>query len=301
MIQLSPGRKFYNSLSLAIERGDLAALESFYRHDAVQVDVGSGQVFTGRAAIVAAAGDTIAAAGPVRLAALEKIAEYGEAIGVEARVATRNEEFVIYDLFVLEAGAVRYQVTGTIAPRQLSAGQHGHAPDTAEHRFYARFHAAQQAADYAQLRTLYRPDAVVLFPSAGVVMPGREAILEMREKNARNGGASRRKAMVDYRDAPAVICAEEVANVKPGVPEHVRNLLSRGLGVSVNVASTSADPGYDVLSYEVLILRSGAVRYQFGGMIKPRLEELAAMSKQRADAIRDAWQTSNRMWANERR
>jgi ketosteroid isomerase-like protein len=84
LMQLSPGRRLYNGLSAAIERRDLAAVESFYRHDAVQMDVDSGQVFSGRAAIAAAVEDTIAAAGPIRVVALEKVAEHGDAVGVEA-------------------------------------------------------------------------------------------------------------------------------------------------------------------------------------------------------------------------
>jgi hypothetical protein len=214
-------------------------------------------------------------------------------------VATRNEQILIYDLLVLEAGAVRYQVTGTISGRHpFATHQRYSAAGTAELHFYKRIHAARQAADYPQLRTLYGPDAVALSPSVNLVVPGREAYLEATEKAARDSGVPLRKAIVNYRDAPGVICAEEVVNIMYAVPEATRDLLNRSLGAFGRPVNTPRGPGFDVLTYEVLILRSGAVRYQFSGMIKPRFEELLGMRKERSDAVFDAWRTSNRMLAN---
>lgn len=281
-MQRTAARMFYYSLCAALEKSDLAALAGLYRPDAVKLDVAAGQVLQGRDAIVAEVEQSARFEGPLRTTAIEFFVEHGDALGVEAAVATRYETGVIYDLIVLEAGLARVQIRGMISPRQAgtTAAPYGSA-HTAQRQFYDRVSAADKSRDYAQLGAMCRPDMAALFPSASAVIPGRDALLAEARRAARGAGRTRRESVVSYLDAPGVIVAEEMTAQETGMP-----------GVQDHL-----------LGYVALVVRGGLVQYVFQGLINPRLAEIRQEHRKRADAVHRAHERSlDRMgWAFGRR
>jgi ketosteroid isomerase-like protein len=271
-MQLSPGQSFYHRLHRAIESGDLAAVESFYRPDAVLASLSAGTVLQGRAAILASIRETVEAAGPVRPVSVESFLEHGEIIGVEATQATRFAQVQTYDMYVLRTGAVFRQFSGVFSPRRPSAPRTLGAPATPEQQLYQRLWRATEAADIAALRALYRPDAVLAAVGLDTVIQGRDAIID-HIRNARQGtDPGRFKTLVAFLEAPGLIATESIRGYQFG-----------GSGM---IADT------DVLGADCFLVQDGAVRYQFGNVISPRVPEIKAMLTARAAAVHRAQERS---------
>jgi ketosteroid isomerase-like protein len=264
-VQLTSGQAFHHRLSAAIETQDLPALASFYHPDAVRVSLSTGQVFRGLGAILADIDQTLKVAGHVKPVAVDSFVEYGDIICVEATQATRFAQVQTYDIYVLQAGAIRQQFSGTISPRQHVTPQDPGTQTTPERQFHRRFCIAMQKPDLAELRALYRPDAVWIFASGGQVFPGRDAIVDSVRQSLRSG-PPQLKALTRFIEAPDVICVEGIAAEK-----------FSGLVL-------------DVQYYEIFLLQAGAIRYRVNGMISPRPAEIAPVLQRQHDITISALQ-----------
>jgi hypothetical protein len=98
-MQLTPGQAFYHRLSTAIEKQDIATLDTLYQPDAIQVSVNTGQILHGRAAVVAAIKEMLGLASPVKPVAIESFVELGDALCVEAVQETRFSQIQTYDIY----------------------------------------------------------------------------------------------------------------------------------------------------------------------------------------------------------
>ena len=271
-MQLTAGQSFYHRLSRAIESGDLAAVESFYRPDAVVASLSVRRALRGRAAILASLKETIEAAGPVRPVSVESFLEYGEIIGVEATQATRFAQVQTYDMFVLREGTIFRQFSGAISPRRPSAPLTLGTPVTPEQQLYQRLFRATEAADIPALRALYRPDAVLAAVGLDTVIPGRDAITDHIRQGRQSNDPGRFKALVSLVEAPGLIATESIRGFQFG-----------GSGMV---------PDTDVLTADCFLVQDGAIRYQFGSVISPRVSELKAMLQARALAMHRAMERS---------
>jgi hypothetical protein len=251
-MQLTSGLKFYHRLSSAIESGDVAALESFYQPYAVLASLGTGEILQGRAAIVRSLKETADVAGPVKPVKIEAFFEHGDVLCVEATQATRFARVQTYDIFLLRKGAIYRQFSGMISPRQPVAPLNLGPATTPEQRLYRRYRNAAVTGDSSELRSLYRPDAVQLAGSLGIVLQGRDAIVSTAQKGARTVSF---KGVTCFLEAPDLICTEAIECMESGMP---------------------SAPGTDVQVADILLLRDGAIRYQFSTIISPRAAELIA-------------------------
>lgn len=144
------GWDFYNRYHGAIEQRDLPALAPLYRPDAVHVAVEARQVFQGREAILAdLARSCDAAAGPARPVSIESFVEYGDALGVEATVATRYGQSQVYEVYVFQGGLISHQVSGQITRRRPVVAQA--FPNTDAGRYYHGYTAALATLDYGRV------------------------------------------------------------------------------------------------------------------------------------------------------
>jgi hypothetical protein len=247
-------------------------VESFYQPDAVLASLGARRALEGRAAILASIGETMQAAGPVRPVSVESFLECGEIIGVEATQATRFAQVQTYDMFVLRAGAIFRQFSGMFSPRQPSAPLTLGAPATPEQQLYQRLFHATEAADMAALHALYRPDAVLAAVGLDTVIQGRDAITDHIRKARQGNDPGRFKALISFVESPGLIATESFRGFQFG-----------GSGMI---------PDTDVLTADCLLVQDGAIRYQFGSVISPRVSEIKAMLKTRAEAVNRARERS---------
>lgn len=264
-MQLTWGQAFYHRLSAAVEARDLVTLASLYHPDAQQVSLSTGKILRGTAAIVAAVEETLRVAGTIRPVATESFVEHEDVLCVEATVATRFTQVQTYDLYVFHAGRIRYQFSGMLSPRQPAAPVDPGPPTTPERQFHRRYVAAFQALDFARLHAMYRPEAVLVGASTGVVVQGREAIVDGFRQVTQKNGPPRLKAITCFVDAPGLVCVEEIVAQKFGLPDD--------------------GPILDVQTYTALILQDGAIRYSLGGLITPRPAELKPMLQKLAERL----------------
>ena len=287
-MQLTLGSEFYGRLTRAMEQHDLATLASLYHPDAVQLSADTGQVLRGTAAIVGAADSLLQAVGPITRVSADKFVECGDVLCVEATQALRFQEVQTYDVFVLRAGAVQFQFSGMIAPRPAAPPQPVSPPLTAERRVYDRYRSVAAARDYARLRDLISADAIDVTASFGVARQGRDAILEAAQREARQSGPSRLKAVTSVVEAPGVIGVEVVTT---------ETLLLPGGGLF----GQPSGPTLDLHCYEFLVLRGGTIRCRALGLISPRPDELEAILTRSIEQIRRGQQIAHdaKMTANE--
>jgi hypothetical protein len=285
-MQLTPGQAFYARLSAAIESRDRSALESLYQPDVVLVSVSSGQTLRGRDAVLADIEQTSAFAGPVRQSVTgpnDRFVEFGDVIAVEATHTTRTAVYETYDVYLLHNGAVRYQFGGAISPLQPAPPPAFGPQPTAEQQFLFAYRAAAQAMDGGRLRALYRPDAVDIIVSLGMVDQGADRIVSRRLQGARVLRPQDR-GLTRVADGPGYVCAEGV------VAQHLGQTLIRGALV-------------DVLGYSICLLQDGAIRFQFSGFIRPRAAEILGQAKQLHEHNMRAWDSviANQAWRGWRR
>jgi ketosteroid isomerase-like protein len=271
-MQLTAGQSFYHRFCRAIESGDLDAVESFYRPDAVLASLSTRRTLQGRPVILASIKETVEAAGPVRPISVESFLEHGDMVCVEATQATRFAKVETYDMFLLRQGAIHRQFSGTISPRQPTASLTIGAPTTLEQQLVQRLLRAAESADEEALRSLYRPDAVLGGAGLGIVLEGRDAITEHIRKGRRSSDPGRFKGLISFVESPGVIGTESVRGYQFG-----------GSGLI---------PDTDVLTSECFLVQDGAISYQFESVIAPRVEEIKALLESRAQAVSRARERS---------
>lgn len=263
-MQMSAGQVFYHRLSAARAAQDLTGMGSLYHPDAVFVSLGTGEVFGGRGAILESFKRTFEIAGAISSRSVESLVEAGEAVCVEATLATRFAQMQSYDVYLLEAGLVKRQVGGLISPRPPDGHGPGF-PQTQEGAFYHRLCAATQTHDFATLEGAYRPDAIHVNCSANLSWRGREAIMGLRRQGAQNG------ERVELRSVERFVATDEI--------------------ISAEVASTTTIDGpmgsmsFDTLGYDVLMLRAGQIERSFSGLISPRWPELQQTVRQQTELL----------------
>jgi hypothetical protein len=158
-------------------------------------------------------------------------------------------------MFVLRNGAVSHHISGQISPRQPEMPRD--FPNTPGAGFYQQLLTGLQRLDYRQLAALYRPDALAVNAGFGVVRQGRDSILDGVRQEYRFGGPSV-QALTSFVEGDDVVCAEGVEKVR----------------ISTRPTTPVA---IDLLVADAVIVRGGAVRYQFTCLLRPRPAELQAM------------------------
>jgi hypothetical protein len=252
---------FYYRLSSAIEAQDLATLETLYHPDATLISLRTGQIIQGRAAIMATITQTLSVASPIKPIAIESFVELDDIICVEATQSTRfTQNRQTYDIYLLQAGAIRNHFSGMISPREVATPLHLGAPATPEQQIHRRYWTAFEAQNPAQIRTLHHPDAISISVSTGSVTQGDVNI----ENNAQQGwraGPSRLKALTRFIEGPNLICIEGTytIDIDPGM-------------------SLTRVP-LDLQFYNIFLLRAGLIRLAFSGLISPRPAELKEIFK----------------------
>ncbi len=254
-MQYTPGQAFYNQLCAARARQDLAGLEALYHPNAVSLSPGTGQVTSGRGAILDGYKQAFQAAGAIVSRSVESLVEIEGAVCVEATVANRFYELETYDVFLLEAGRVKRHVGGQISHRVAGDQRSGQGfPQTQGGTFYHRFCVARDNLDFAQLSSLYHPDAVSVDSSSKEIRRGREGALSGYKQLAQVRGYMRVKAIEGFVESGEIISAE--------------------IALANKIGTALGGVTYDTLRFEVLVLRSGMVGQRFSGLIAPRLAEL---------------------------
>jgi ketosteroid isomerase-like protein len=256
-MQLTAGQTFYNRLWAAIEARDFVAVEKMYRPAAVQYSLNTGDIFEGRAAIMASLQEFLAIAGPITPKAVESFVELEDIVCVEAVQATRFAEVRNYDIYLLYQGRISKHFSGTIAPRTPASPLLPGPPATPEQQLHRDYYAAFQAQDFARLAALFRPDAISVAVSVGAVTRGRDAIIGNMRPASSEGmmfgswtDAPRLESITRFMTAPNVVCAE---------------------------GTFSQKVVYGPLNfefYEIYILRDGGIQLSFSGLISPRPDEL---------------------------
>lgn len=277
MQPMTGGQAFWHRLCAARQAQDLASLRELYHPDAVAVAVGTGQVLRGRDAILASFAESFEVAGGVSVKA-EILMEAGAAVCVEASVATRFAQLQSYDVFLLHEGIVKQHIGGVISPRPPTGGA-ARFPQTRAGAFYQRWWAAMEAHDFATQASLYCPDAIYVTCAPQQYWQGRDAIMGTLQQLAQAGQSVRLKSVISFVDAENLICAEVASTL------------------SVRSPLGTLNAQFDLLTYEVLVLRGGLVAQRFGGLITPRWSELqqaagqqAAMAMDRSRMVWDAFQ-----------
>lgn len=285
-MQQTAGEMFYYRLSSAIEAQDLATLETLYHPDATLISLRTGEIIQGRAAIMATITQTLAVASPIKPIAIESFVECSDdIICVEATQSTRfTQNRQTYDIYLLQAGVIRNHFSGMISPRQPAPSLPLTAPTTAEQHFYRRYRAALEAQDFAQLRTLYHPDATSISASQGTVTRGYNEIESRLQQAMRILGPSRLKALTCFVEGPNLICTEGTftIDVDPGM-------------------SLRRVP-LDLQCYDIFLLRAGVILLAIGGLIAPRPAELKELfmnfAQRRGKALDRIWDATHprRSW-----
>lgn len=263
---LTAGRKFYGRLTTAIENRDLRALETLYRPDAIRISANTREVFRGRAAILADIAETCDIAGPIKPVSLECFVEYADAIAVESTQSSRAGTEQVYDWFVLRDGAVSHHISGQITQRRPEMPQG--FPNTPAAQFYQHVVRRMERLDYVGLAALYRPDAVAVSSSFGVVRQGREAIVDSVRQEYRWGGPSL-QTLTSFVEGADAACAEGVLSRK------------------ISTRPTKSAATIQLLVADAVIVRGGGIRYQFGCLIQPRPDELRAQLLEHEKALHD--------------
>lgn len=278
---------FYYRLSSAIEAQDLTTLQTLYHPDATLISLTTGQIIQGRAAIMATITQTLSVTSPIKPIAIESFVEFSDdIICVEATQSTRfTQNRQTYDIYLLQAGAIRNHFSGMISPRQHATPVHLGAPATPEQQIHHRYWAAVQAQNPAQFRTLHHPDAISISVSTGSVIQGDDTIENNFQREVREVGPTRLKALTRFIEDSNLICIEGTfsVDIDPGM-------------------SLSRVP-LDVQFYSIFLLRAGLIRLAFSGLISPRPAELKETFKLIAERRRkgidmawDAFITPRRRW-----
>jgi hypothetical protein len=108
--------------------------------------------------------------------------------------------------------------------------------------FYGRLTRAIEQHDLVTLASLYHPDAVQLSADTGQVLRGTAAIVAAADHMLQAVGPIRAVTAGKFVECGDVLCVE----------------------------ATQALRFQEVQTYDVFVLRAGAVQFQFGGMIAPR-------------------------------
>lgn len=285
-MQNTAGQMFYDRLSSAIETQDLATLETLYHPDATLISLTTGQIIQGRAAIIATIQQTLSVTSPIKPLAIENFVEFSDIICVEATQSTRfTQNRQTYDIYLLQSGSIRNHFSGMISPRQHVTPLQIAALTTPEQHFHQRYWTARQTQDLAQLRTLYHPDAISIAISGNSVTEGYATIESNFQREARELGPSRLKALTRFLEDTNLICTEGTftIDIDPGM-------------------SLSRVP-LDLQFYNIFLLQAGVIRLAFSGLISPRPAELREtfklIAERRSKAqsmVWDAFITSRRRW-----
>ncbi len=276
-MQQTAGQTFYYRLSSAIEAQDLATLETLYHPDATLIFLTTGQIIQGRAAIMATITQSLAVTSPIKPIAIESFVEFSDdIICVEATQSTRfTQNHQTYDIYLLQAGTIRNHFSGMISPRQPATPLHLGTPSTPEQQFHHRYWTARETHNLAQLRTLYHPNAVVISVSGGSVTRGYDTIENNYQRERRELGPSRLKALTRFIEDSNLICTEGIftVDIDPGM-------------------SLSRAP-LDLQFYNIFLLRAGVIRLAFSGLISPRPAELKEtfklIAERRSKALDMIW------------
>jgi ketosteroid isomerase-like protein len=108
--------------------------------------------------------------------------------------------------------------------------------------FYGRLTRAMQEHDLVTLASLYHPDAVQLSADTGQVLRGTAAIVGAAENMLQAVGPIGTVSADTFVECGDVLCVEATQELR----------------------------FQDVQTYDVFVLRAGAVQFQFGGMLAPR-------------------------------
>jgi len=269
-MQQTAGQMFYYRLSSAIEAQDLTTLESLYHPDATLISLTTGQIIQGRAAIMATISQALSVSSPIKPIAIESFVELlDDIICVEATQSTRfTQNHQTYDIYLLQAGVIRNHFSGMISPRQPATPLHLGAPATPEQQFHHRYWTAWQAQNAAQLRAFYHPDAISISVSSGDVIWGNVNIENNVQRQMRELGPSRLKALTRFIEDANLICTEGTItiDIDPGM-------------------SLTRVP-MDLQCYNIFLLRAGAIHLAFSGFISPRPAELKETFKHIAERRR---------------
>jgi hypothetical protein len=108
--------------------------------------------------------------------------------------------------------------------------------------FYGRLTRAMEQHDLVTLASLYHPDAVQLSADTGQVLRGTAAIVAAADNLLQAIGPVRTVSADTFVECGDVLCVEAVQALR----------------------------FQEVQTYDVFVLRAGAVQFQFSGMIAPR-------------------------------
>ena len=112
--------------------------------------------------------------------------------------------------------------------------------------FSGRLTRAMEEHDLVTLASLYHPDAVQLSADTGQVLRGTAAIVAAADNMLQAVGPVRTVSASEFVECGDVLCVE----------------------------ATQALRFQEVQTYDVFVLRAGAVQFQFSGMIAPRAAAL---------------------------
>ncbi|MEY9860021.1 hypothetical protein ABH935_005655 [Catenulispora sp. GAS73] len=256
-MQLSPAQMFHHRWCAALAAGDVATIRGMFHPDAVQVSTATGQVLTGVEQIGGALEQLFAVAGPIATSGVESFVDLGDSFCVESVQSTAYAQVFSYDVFVIDAGRIRFHATGSIAPRSLSPLPQPTGP-TQGQDVYQRYWAATSAQDPNGLAGVFAPD--IRFSNAGSVVYSRDATIGGIQRFWAQGLGSAFKAVSRFVEAPGALCVEATASVG-------------GQGGRL-----------DITYYEVWMLRQGQISHLIRGLINPRPDELKQIMQKMADA-----------------
>ena len=262
-MQLSPAQMFHHRWCAALAAGDAATIRGMFHPDAVQVSTATGQVLTGVEQIGGTLEQLFAVAGPIATSGVESFVDLGDAFCVESVQSTAYAQVFSYDVFVIDAGRIRFHATGSIAPRSLSPLPQPTGP-TPGQDVYRQYWAATSAQDPNGLAAVFAPD--IRFSNAGNVVYGRDATIGGIQRFWAGGLGSMLKTVSRFVEAPGALCVEATASVG-------------GQGGRL-----------DITYYELWMLRQGPTPHQvqishlIRGLINPRPAELKQIMQKVADA-----------------
>ncbi|GIH21567.1 nuclear transport factor 2 family protein [Rugosimonospora africana] len=284
MYYMTGGQEFYARLSKAREDQDIAALGAFYHPDAVSISLSTGQVFSGRQAIVDAFARTFQAAGVISSKSVESLVEAAGTVCVEATFTTRSGQIQTYDIYLLQAGMIKQHVSGLISPHPpVGQGRVQQWPQTNGWAFFHYLRTAAEARDFVILAGLHHADAVSVGCSLNHSLSGREAIVNSAKQFAANGGYLKLKSIEAFAESSEIICLESVQTLE--------------------ITSTRAGSAQiDLLNYAVWVVHAGRIQRHFSGYISPRgpdlqraiqreTERLLEKEKDIHGTIMDAWRS----------
>jgi hypothetical protein len=127
-------------------------------------------------------------------------------------------------------------------PYRSTKGRGGGVQLTLGSEFYGRLTRAMEEHDLVTLASLYHPDAVQLSADTGQVLRGTATIVAAADNMLRAVGPIRAVSADKFVECGDVLCVE----------------------------ATQALRFHEVQTYDVFVLRAGAVQFQFSGMIAPR-------------------------------